>query len=270
MSEPRPHSWMSTGRLLVVLAASLCLTGAAPLQSFDRGMREPEDPMVRNVKYDGRFTFARLQFTTGPGGYYYMGLPAWAHGYPRAEQNLVKILSEISAITPHLDGSNVIALDDPALFKYPVAYMTEAGFWTMTDKEATALRAYFRKGGFVIFDDFRSNFRGGGGWNNFDAQMQRVLPKVRYVDLEPTNPIFHSFFEINSFDIVPQYYDQGRPIFRGIYEDDDPRKPLIAIINFNTDVSNFWEFATTGFKMVDDRNQAFKLGVNYIVYGMTH
>ena len=232
----------------------------------------------RNPPYDGRFTFARLKYETGPGGYYYYGLPAWAHGYGydpvpdrgRSERNLMKILNEISELKPRVDEGEILALDDPELCKYPVAYMTEAGYWTLTDREAAAFRAYLLKGGFVIFDDFRDPPRGGGGWENFEANMQRVLPEARFVDMDPSHPIFHSFFDINSFDIVPQDYDRGRPIFRGLFEDNDPKKRLVAIINFNTDVSNFWEFSGTGFRPVEESNEAFKLGVNYIMYGLTH
>ena len=243
-------------------------TAAAAQQRFwSMPGREPD---VRNVAYDGRFTFARLRYTTGPGGYYYRGLPAWAHGYAEAERNLMKILNEITDLTPHVDESNALTLDDPELCKYPVAYMTEAGYWELTDREAAAFRDYLQKGGFVIFDDFRGGFRGGGGWETFETNMRRVLPNARFVDLDGSHPIFHSFFEIESLDIVPQYYDQGRPIFRGLYEDNDPRKRLLAIINFNTDVSNFWEFSGTGFKPIAESNEAYKLGVNYIIYGLTH
>jgi hypothetical protein len=235
---------------------------------FDRGF----DPPTQNVPYDGKFTFARIRYTSGPGGYYYRGLPAWAHGYPRAERNLTKILDDVSFLAPHTDESNVLALDDPTFFHYPVAYMTEAGFWTITDKEAAALGAYLKKGGFVIFDDFRAPGRipAGGGWENFEANMRRVIPNARFVDLDPQHPIFHSFFEIDSFDIIPQDYDQGRPILRGLFEDNDPQKRLMVIVNFDTDVSNYWEFSATGFRPIEESNEAYKLGVNYIIYGMTH
>ena len=230
--------------------------------------REPE---VRNIPYDGRFTFARIKYETGPGGWYYRGLPAWAHGYAAAELNLMKIVNEVSTVGPHLDGSVVVALDDPLLFHYPIAYMTEAGFWTMTDKEAAGLRAYLKKGGFVIFDDFRDDpFRGGGGWEHFERQMQRVIPAARFIDLTPDNPIFHSFFEINGFAEIPQFYDRGAPIFRGLFEDNDPHKRMLAMVNFNTDVSNFWEFSSEELVPIDLSNEGYKLGVNYVLYGLTH
>ncbi len=197
-------------------------------------------------------------------------MPAWKHGFPTAELNLTQILNAITAVHPHLDDPVALAIDDPELTKYPVAFMTEAGYWVMNDKEAAAFRAYLLKGGFVIFDDFRPPPRGGGGWENFQANMERVLPGVKYYDLDESAPIFHCFFDIESFTIIPQYYDEGRPVFRGIYQDNDPSKRLIAIINFNTDVSNFWEFSGTGLSPVSDTNQAYELGVNYIIYGLTH
>ena len=162
-------------------------------------------------------------------------------------------------------------MDDPDFFKFPVAYMTEAGYWVMTDQEAASLRAYMQKGGFVIFDDFRNDFRrGGGGWPNFISNMQRVIPGAQFLPMEPSHPIFHSFFDISSLDILPQAYDGGQPVITGLFEDNDPYKRLMAIVNINTDVSQYWEFSGTGWYPVDSANEAFKLGVNYIMYGLTH
>ncbi|MCG6987995.1 MAG: DUF4159 domain-containing protein [Gemmatimonadetes bacterium] len=256
-----------------LLTAALVLAMVAPAagqRGFGRRFRQQErEPTVHNLPYDGSFTFARIAYVTGPGGYYYMGLPAWAHGYPRAGINLMKIMDAMTLLRAHKDGTDVFTLDDPELFKYPVAYMTEAGYWTMTDQEAKNLHDYLLKGGFVIFDDFRDDFR-NDGWGNFARQMRRVLPNAEIVDLTPDNPIFHSFFDIPSFDVVPQYYDRGKPVFRGIYEDNDPTKRLMVVINFNTDISNFWEFSDEGYVPVDLSNEAYKLGVDYIIYALTH
>ena len=257
---------------LAILAGATALAQRRPL--FGGFQREPVTP---KPTYDGKFSFARVKYATGPGGYYYCGgLPAWAHGYvscrggTRAELNLMKIMNEVSYLNAHIDESGVFALDDPELSKYPVAYMTEAGYWTLTDKEAEALRAYLGKGGFVIFDDFRSDFRGGGGWANFETNMQRVIPNARFVDMDPTHPIFHSFFEIDSLDIIPQAYDQAKPNVRGLFEDNDPRKRLMVIANHSTDIAEYWEFSSTGFRPIGESNEAYKLGVNYIMYGLTH
>jgi hypothetical protein len=260
---------------LTVLTAAIAVS-LASLTSAQRFFRMDYVPEEHNVKYDGRFTFARLKYSVGPGGYYYRGIPAWAHGYANtengvsAEHQLMKILDAISSMHPRVEESNVFALDDPQLCNYPVSYMTEAGYWDLSDKEAKAFGHYLNKGGFVIFDDFRPPPRGGGGWEQFEDNMHRILPDAKIVDLDISDPIFHAFFEIESFDIIKQDYDADRPIIRGIYEHNDRSRRLLAVINFNTDVSNFWEFSGTGMKPVADTNEAFKLGVNYIIYGLTH
>ena len=254
---------------------ALCVLGTVAFAQFGFG-RGPfhEYP---NIEYDGRFTFVRLKYTTAPGGYWYGGWPAWGHGYPVSEQNLMRIMNEVSYLGPHTDGVNAITLDDPELFRYPIAYVIEVDWWAITDREAAALRAYMDKGGFIIVDDFKPRrFRGfggggyGSGWDAFAAAMQRVVPDGRFVDLDASQPIFHSFFEIDNLDIIPQAYIAGRPVFRGLFERNDPSRRLQMIVNYNTDVSQFWEWSGTGLRPVDDTNQAYKLGVNYVVYGLTH
>ena len=229
------------------------------------GGRNRREAIQPNPPYDGRFSFVRLRY--GPDyGFVSQGLP-WSHDYPTGEQHFMKILNELSYLNPHVDETSILPLDSPDLCKYPVAYMAEPGFLTLTDGEVAAFRTYLLKGGFVIFDDFAER---RGGWDNFEAQMRRVLPEGRFVDLDASNPIFHAFFEIPNLDIIPQYYDTGKPIFRGIYENNDPTKRLLVMVNFKTDISEFWEFSDTGLKPIDESNEAYKLGVNYIIYGMTH
>ena len=88
-------------------------------------------------------------------------------------------------------------------------------------------------------------------------------------ELPLTHPIFHSFFEIGTLEFH-QAYDVGRPGFYGMFEHDDPARPLQMVVNFNNDVSEYWEFSDTGFAPIDLSNEAYKLGVNYVIYAMTH
>jgi hypothetical protein len=100
--------------------------------------------------------------------------------------------------------------------------------------------------------------------------MRRVIPGAQFIDLKPPHPIFDSFFRIETLDIIPQSYDDGRPIVRALFEDNDPAKRLLAVANYNTDIADFWEFSATGFRPIDESNEAYKIGVNYIIYGLTH
>ena len=98
----------------------------------------------------------------------------------------------------------------------------------------------------------------------------RVLPEVRIVELDITHPIFHAFFDVATLDFV-QFYGRGeKPYFMAAYEDNDPSKRLLFIANYNNDVGEYWEFSDTGWTPIDLSNEAYKLGVNYIVYALTH
>ena len=260
--------WPAAAAGVVLAAIAL---GAQGREFFDFGYGR--NPTIRNVPYDGQFTFVRIKYETAPGGFWAGGRPSWVHGYPIAEQNLMKIMNDISFLGARSDEVNVLTLDDPDLSKYPIAYIIEVGWWTLSESEAAALRAYIQKGGFVIVDDFKVlGWRGNttGGWEPFAHNLNRVLPGAQVVDLDTSHPIFHSFFEINTLDDFPQAYNSGHPEFRGVFEDNDPAKRLVMIINYNTDVSQFWEWSGRGLRPVDDTNEAYKLGVNYLMYGMTH
>ena len=103
-----------------------------------------------------------------------------------------------------------------------------------------------------------------------DEAVHRVLPGAKFFEMSPADPIFHASFEITTLDDFPQAYTSGKAVFRGVYEDNDPKKRLLMIINYNTDVSQYWEWSGRGFRPFDDTNEAYKLGVNYLIYGLTH
>jgi hypothetical protein len=191
---------------------------------------------------------------------------AWNHDYPRAEHHLSLILRELTALSLRTEESLVLTLDDPELFKYPIAFMWEPGFWNLTNREATAFRAYLLKGGFAVFEDFD----GPDQWNHFEAQMRRVLPDGRFVKLDQTHRIFNSFFDINDIDAIVHPMTGIHPTYYGIFEDNDPHKRLLVVANFDNDVPEYWEWSGEGLYPFDASNEAYKLGVNYIIYGLTH
>ncbi len=263
------------GRMTVAVVAALVVSLAMVASAQRRRFFYGWDETVRNAPYDGRFTFARVRYTPAPGGNWAGGRPSWVHGYPLAEMNLLQIMKEVSLLDAQTEAMNVVTLDDPALFTYPIAYIIEVGWWTMSDREVAGLRAYLQKGGFLIVDDFKvAGWRGlpGGGWQPFEENVKRVLPGAQFFDMSPSDPIFHSFFEVTpqTLDDFPQAYTYGKAIFRGVYEDNDPKKRLLMIVNYNTDVSQYWEWSGRGLRPFDDTNEAYKLGVNYLIYGLTH
>lgn len=262
----RPAAWCAALLVAVATASAATLAQEDFLRRGRRRAPIPADSNYERTAYDGQLAFVRLRYSMGGalGGFDgFMREPPWAHDYPRAERNLMLILQELTLIKPHVSESNILTLDDAHLFNFPIAYMSEPGFWTMNDSERDGLRQYLAKGGFVIFDDFR-----GDHWYNFEAQMRQVMPEGRLIELDSTHPIFHSFFEINKLDTLDVY--GVTPTYYGMYEDNDLNKRLLLIANYNNDLGEYMEFSDTGFAPVDQTNDAYKFAINYIVYGMTH
>jgi hypothetical protein len=274
----------------VVLAAAAAVVAGAQQQPAEGGSRigraiqglfgdrgRTPEPAASQIPHDGRFVIARIRFTVsrgglggfGDGGFGRRGgsrEPPWAHDYPRAERNFMTLLGRITTMKTYdgEEGGAIVDIGSAELFRYPIAYFCEPGFWTQTDEEAANLRAYLQKGGFIIFDDFR-----GRDLDNFTTELKRVLPDARLIELEASHQVFHSFFEIESLEFH-QFYDRDRPIFYGVFQDNDPSKRMLAIVNYNNDISEYWEWSDTGWNPIDLTNEAYKFGVNYVVYGITH
>jgi hypothetical protein len=245
-----------------LLAAITVVCAAVASAQSIRRVAHDTDPA-----YDGRFTFARLRWKSDFSPSRRRGwATAWDHDYPRAEQHLSQIVKELTGIDIRTEGSLILTLDDPRLFRYPVAFMWEPGFWNLTDTEAEAFRAYLLKGGFAVFEDFD----GPDQWANFEAQMKRVLPDHRFVKLDATHRIFDSFFAIHDIHAIVHPMTRQRPSYLGVFEDNDPGKRLMVVANFDNDVPEYWEWSGESLFPFDTSNEAYKLGVNYLIYGLTH
>lgn len=241
------------------------LSAATALGATDVGQ-----PQVRyeNRPYNGRFTFIRVKFEPtrwGPGNYTWGLDLKWNHDYPRGETHFTKILSELTTLDVNTGGGNILDLDDPEIFNYPLLYLCEVGFWQPTDKEAANLRAHLRKGGFLIIDDFA-----GPQWSNFEQAMRRVLPGAQLVTLDASHPVFDSFFRVDVRTFHHPYFRGFPATVLGIFEDNDPSKRLMVVINYNQDLSEYWEWSDTNWVPIDLANEAYKFGVDYVIYGMTH
>jgi hypothetical protein len=255
-----------------IVAFTIALAGAAAVGAARDAMPAPQAGYTSgNIGYDGRLAFVRLRYSNAFGGFGGRRggreLP-WAHDYPTADIHLMKIINDLTSADPHVDGSNIFSLDDPELMSHPIAYMSEPGFWTLSDSEATGLRTYLQKGGFIVFDDFR-----GSDWYNLEEQMKRVLPEGRFIQLDVTHPIFHSFFDIKDLSFLRSYNDSssssGLPTYWAIFEDNDPARRIIALANRDNDLGEYWEYSDTGADPIDFTNESYKFGVNYWIYGLT-
>ncbi len=252
------HRMQGLGLALVVAV------GAAAPAVAQRGGGYPTE--IANADYDGRFTYARIKYTAvDNGGFRSRFDPMWNHDYPRSDRTFPLILSELTTMKTRTDVSNVFTADDPRLHRFPVAYLCEVGYWMPTDPEVLGLRSYLMKGGFVIVDDFR----GATALANFDRQLERVLPGARRIRLEASHPLFDTFYRITDLSFGEAFGRQGGPELYGVFEGNDPTRRFLMVVNYNYDISEWWEWSFLGRDPLPT-GDAFKLGINYVIYSFTH
>jgi hypothetical protein len=212
-----------------------------------------------NVPYDGKFTFVRLRYTE-------YGRSGWEFDYPAMERNFMTIVKDLSTLRLHNTGSNIHRMNDPLLSKYPVAYLSEPGYWIPDESEAAGLRTWLAKGGFLIVDDFYLR-----QWDNFANSMRLVLPTAQFVRLDRSHPLFDAFFRISTLDGL-HHPDNRNAIaeYYGIYEDNDPSKRLMVIVNYNNDIGDYMEWSGQGWYAVNLSNDAYKIATNWVMYALTH
>jgi uncharacterized protein DUF4159 len=249
---------MTHRRIRPVVVVALVMLIGASLVAQRGGFR---GQYTGNPPYDGRFQFVRMSYP-----WFQRGGAAWAHDYPDGEENFLKIMQAVTNAPMHVSDSSIMNFNDPEMFKNPVIYLCEPGYWQASDEDVKHLHDFFVKGGFMIADDFPS-----WAWANFELVISRVFPELQWQDMEIKHPIFHSFFEIDTLNLPIAYGNLGGyPIFRGLFEGNDKNKRLLIIANYQNDISEYWEHSSTGWKPVAENNEAFKFGVNEFLYGITH
>lgn len=241
--------------VLGVLAAALALLPAT--RGDDAGNRDPHDLSL--------FQFVRLQYNgymlggwTG-GGF----VPPWRHDYPQAEQNFLNILGELTSIETTPKSFKVLRMHDPEIMNYPFVYVSEPGFWDATESEVENVRKYLDRGGFILFDDFRGTSELRVLFDN----MRRIYPDRAFRELTLADPVFSCFYNIESLDLPAPYRVPGRPTFYGLHDDEGR---LQAVAAWNNDIGDYWEWSHESFTPIQYSNEAYKFGVNFVMYALTH
>jgi hypothetical protein len=236
--------------------------------SRKRGIRNGGLPQnaINKTAPKGVFTFARLVYEGG------WGPNNWTTDAPKADITFVAGIKRLTNI--HVTNSPFfIPLTSPEIFNYPFLYAVEVGYMELSQGEADILKEYLLRGGFLVVDDFH----GTPEWASFEEQIRKAFPDCKIEEIPQSHPIFHCFFDVGELFQIPglQMLYTGRPYerdgyvahFRGIFDD---RGRLMVMINFNSDLGDAWEWADVPYYPEEYSSAAYRLGINYIVYSMTH
>jgi len=236
-----------------------------------------------NGNEKAEFSWSRLAYNTnmggdsfggGYGGYggYGRRMAAWQRDYPKADRQFLIALNRLTRIQGR-SMEQVVSLDNDDIFNYPFVYAVQVQEWSFTDEQAKRLREYLLKGGFLMVDDFH----GTDDWENFMNGMRMVLPDRPVEDLVDKDEIFHVLYDMDDRFQVPSesYIRTGRtyekdgyvPKWRAIRDD---KGRIVVAICHNMHLGDAWEWADDPQYPEKFASMAFRVGLNYVMYGMTH
>src|SRR3954463_4287544 len=235
------------------------------------GVEYYDFPLPPDYATPGEWVFARLMYRAN--GYGRRGRSNWTIDYPRSDRHLAGAVRRLTRVDARSVEQPVAAEDGDDIYNWPWLYGVEVGHWDLTDLEAAKLRDYLLRGGFFMCDDFH----GTAEWAVFVSSMKKVFPDREIVDLPDSDPIFHSVYDLDDRYQVPgeQFvythqtfeYDGFEARWRGIY--DDKGRVIVAICH-NMDLGDSWEHADDPTYPEQYSALGFRIGVNYLVYSMTH
>jgi hypothetical protein len=269
------------------IAVGLLLAGG--LVAWQRPFREingveysvGDIPLPNDYRQPAEWTFARLMFPPGPlNGYagrdldWHTGISLWSQDFPRADRHFSLAVRRLTRL--HVRSvEQVVNLDEGDAYDWPWLYAVQVGEWGLTDRQGQALREYVLRGGFFFADDFH----GIDEWHEFESRIRKAFPDREIREIPDTDPIFHTVYDLDErFQVPgrahlgPGYKSQNGPSsigahWRGIY--DDQGRVMVAIA-YNSDIGDAWEYADDAWYPARFADLSIRLGVNYIVYSMTH
>jgi hypothetical protein len=269
------------------------LIAAGVLLAFQRPFRELNGieysigsiPVPPDSKDSTEWAFARLMFPPGPlNGYrgrdldWHTGVSLWSQDFPRADRHFSLAVRRLTRIHVR-EAEQIVNLDEGDAYDWPWLYAVQVGEWGLTDAQGKALREYVLRGGFFMADDLH----GIREWEEFESRIKKAFPEKEIREIPDDDPIFHTVYDLKERIQVPgqahlrlgykrsptavSAEDGKGAHWRGIY--DDKGRVMIAI-SYNSDIGDAWEYADDPGYPAPFSDLAIRLGVNYIIYAMSH
>jgi hypothetical protein len=247
------------------LIASLILAACSLLPA------SAQQELVELNDIAGEFAFVRIQYDSYFGGGFYGG--PWLTDFPASDENFLRGVARLTNVRV-MSEPIVLRFDDEEIFDYPFLYALEMGRnggISLSPAELDNLREYLLRGGFLLIDDFW----GEQQWDAFYRDFSMIFPDRELVELTADHEIYHTFYDIDGPQMIP-----GRGGRRGFGQagidiasnhailDDDGR--VMVLINWNSDMGDGWEHTYDQWYPTQYANSAYQLGINYLIYSLTH
>jgi hypothetical protein len=236
-------------------------------------------PLPTDWNQPAEWTFARLMFPGGPldgyrgrfDGPWQEGLSLWTQDYPRADRALANAVRRLTRVQARSVEQPVSLDDGDEIYNWPFLYAVQVGEWGLTETEAKKLRDYLLRGGFFMADDCH----GSEEQAYFEKTMRMVFPDRQLVDIPTSDPIFHTIFDLDDRFQIPgaEHLATGHKKdgyvarWKGIYDD---KGRIMVALSLNSDLGDSWEFLDDPRYPAKFSVLGTRIGVNYVIYAMTH
>lgn len=256
---------------VISLAVAVWVAAAAPAArrwaKYEAEMQNPaDDPPDAWEKTE--FAFARLRYRSVRDGRW---RGRWGTDANKSERQFIQGLRRLTRIHAR-SVEEIVDIDSDDIYDWPWIYAVGVGDWNLSEPQARRLRQYFERGGTLMVDDFHNERE----WANFMAGLNRALPGHEMRDLEDGDQILHTAYDLTHRFRVPglnvvhgSQIERGGvdPHFRAVFDD---RGRVQVQICFNMDLGDAWEWADLPEYPEKYASMAYRIGVNYILYTLTH
>ena len=249
----------SPRRALLFIACVTTLVGGGIFAAATRLSAQRRFYIEPNAVYDGRYTFVRLSYTV-------YGRSGWEFDYPAMERNFMTILKDLTTIKLHSARATSTRWTTPSCSSTPSRISRSPAIGTRARARRRDCAAGWRKAAFSS-----STISISASGTTSSGRCTWCCPSAQLVRLTVTHPIFDSFFQIKTLEGMTHPDNaNAKAEYYGIYENNDPTRRLMVIVNYNNDIGDYMEWSGDGWYPVNMSNDAYKLATNYIVYAMTH
>lgn len=241
--------------MILILSAFIIAVNvyAQGYRSYGRYMIGQNDPPKTEL------VVARWRFGTNGR----IGHRGWSHNYPQSDENLNEFIRRTTGIDVDVLSYRIVDLGSDEIFEYPFAYVSEPGEMSLTEQQVRNLREYVQRGGFVLMDDFDGPVQIA----TMKQEVLRAFPGRSFLALDTSHPLFKVHFNLEDLNGMAPYVPGGAISYHGILNENGS---IGIAAGYNNDLANFWEWYYTSAMPLKPSTDAFRLGVNAVVYSMTH
>jgi len=230
---------------------------AAPRAHLPRVHMPPEiapAPTGGAVK-TGTFYFPRMMFHVND------GTPDQWNTDPVGDAILRDRLKRLTNINVSRDPIVVRLADLDHMCRYPFVFATSEGYFRLPDQEEKNLREFLMRGGFVLADDCVLGRTGDRFFQDYRKLMRRVFPRHEIRKVPKNHELYHCYFDFPDGAVHLQGQKHGD---WAVFEKGTGR---ILTLNVPGDLHCGW---CSMFFTPAQNEQAIRMGVNIVIYYLTH